>query len=183
MLTRRQALAAGGGALGLAGPGVAAAAGGDRVVLSHAVRIERLLVWAYEHVMAAGTLGPGARDVVSLQLRHEREHLAAVEVALAMGPLAPLSSRRARELLARHHVADDPQHLTTQHRSLRFLVDLESAAEGVWFRTLSKLQAPRLARLGAEIMASEAQHWTLLSSLSHPGEPKVTVPNAFVRGT
>ena len=194
-LTRRQ-LVAGGGAIwaglsaapaAFAPPALSAAlpaAGpGDRKVLERALEIERLLVWTYQHVLAVGTLAAAGRAVVTQQLQHERDHVMALAPVVGAGPDGGLGTAAALAELARHHVGSDPRRLGTQRDSVRLLVDLESVAEGVWFRAVGRLEDPLLAQLGAQIMACEAQHWTVLSELSHPGEPVITVPNAFVRGT
>ena len=185
MLTRRQLLAAAGGnaQTGVAATAARSSGGGDEAVLGDTLEVERLLVWGYEHVLAAGTLEPLGREVITEQLAHEREHLATVAAVLGRGALAPLSLAAAQAALGRRHVAASPEQLVTQHRSVRLLVDLESVAEGAWFHALAKLQDPALAVLGARIMACEAQHWTVLSGLSHPGEAVITVPSPFVRGT
>lgn len=68
-------------------------------------------------------------------------------------------------------------------KTRRELIDVESMLEGAWFSAIAKLRDPRLAGLAARIMACEAQHWTVLSSVSHHGDPKLTVPYPFVRGS
>jgi hypothetical protein len=72
--------------------------------------------------------------------------------------------------------------LRTQHECLKLLVDLESVAEGAHYDAISKLRSVRLLALSAEIMACEAQHWTVLSELQHPGKIELAVPNPFVQG-
>ncbi len=186
-LTRRQLVLGGAGgalstALGTAPAAAAAVQAGDRAQLSRVLEVERLLVWGYEHVLTNGTLDSGARSVVARQLEHERDHLAALGRALLATPAPPLSGRGARAQLAHHAGVANPDRLATRHASLRFLVDLESVAEGAWFAALAKIESPPMALLATRIMACEAQHWTVLSGLSHHGDPMITVPNAFVRG-
>ena len=188
--TRREFVAAGAGvALASAvGPEIAAAARAarDRDLLRAVLRIERLALWCYERVLSTGSLEPEGARVVSRLLGHEREHIAALERELAARGGAPhisWSLSSARHALERHHVGASPTRLGTQRESVRLLIDVESVVEGAWFSALGRLSDPRLAGLGASIMACEAQHWTLLSGLSHPGELDKTVPYPFVRGS
>ena len=62
------------------------------------------------------------------------------------------------------------------------LLGAEKQAEAAYFGALSKLRDPGLVRLAAEIMASEAQHWTLLRVLQTPRELAGSVPGPFVTG-
>lgn|GEM_PF-2580918 len=188
--TRRELPAAAiASALGAAaGAPVAVAAGsasGDHQILAGTLRVERVVVWVYERVLARGRLGPGARATVRLILGHEREHVAALELALggARTGEAPITLGAAERELRRHHVGASLLELGTQRDSLRLLVDVESMAEGAWFAAIARLRAPGLAALAAAIMASEAQHWTALSAISHHGDPKISVPYPFVRGS
>jgi hypothetical protein len=186
-MTRRGLLAGGAAAALSAGAGLpgarALAVGGDGAVLEQAIAVERLLAWGYERVLATQALAPAARSQVAALLGHERQHLSAVSGALGSPAAGPLSDAAARRELHRHPIGADPDRLRTQHACVRLLVDLESVAEGAWFSAVARLQDPGLARLAAQIMASEAQHWTVLSDLSHPGDPVASVPNPFVRGT
>jgi hypothetical protein len=178
-------VAAGAGVGGVA-PATAAAASvpSDHEILIHTLSLERLVVWCYERVLGYGTLGPAARAAVTEIHEQERQHVAALLAALGGGVGArPLSLADATTELGRRNVAASPSNLGNQHDCLRLLVDVESVAEGTWFRAISKLGDPAVATTAARIMACEAQHWTALTSISHHGDVKITVPYAFVRGT
>lgn len=186
--TRRELIA--GGTAAVAGSALwpaaasAAAAGKDRALLARALEAERLVVWCYERVLETGVLPPAAQSAASLLLEHEHEHVATLERLLgAPAPARPLTVAGARRELAGHRVGGDPAHLRTEHDGLRLLVDAESIAEGAWFATIGKLADGRAALLGTQIMACEAQHWTVLSGLAHHENVKLAVPYAFVRGS
>jgi hypothetical protein len=70
-----------------------------------------------------------------------------------------------------------------QRHALAVLVELESRAEATYFAALSTVQEPEVIRTAAQIMACEAQHWSLLTGLLHHGQVKATVPHPFVRGS
>lgn len=189
-ITRRQVLAAGTAATIAAvaadAPAAAASAPSDGELLRRTLRVEQLVVWVYERVLAQGTMGPQARSVAATLLAQERAHVVALERELA-GRGGSLEARwtlaSARQELARHHIAASLTALGTQHDCLRLLVDTESVAEGAWFAAIGALRDPRLATLGAQIMACEAQHWTVISGISHHQNVKLTVPYPFVRGS
>jgi hypothetical protein len=73
--------------------------------------------------------------------------------------------------------------LHTEHDCLKLLVDLESVAEGASYTPIRDLRRPDLVHLCAQIMACEAQHWTVLSGLRNPGEYVKAVPWPYVFGT
>jgi hypothetical protein len=73
--------------------------------------------------------------------------------------------------------------LDSERASLRLLLDAEGMAERVYYRSLLRLGAPGPIQLAAEILASEAQHATILSELLKPGNVDMAVPDAFVQGS
>ncbi len=184
-LTRRQLAGAGIAAAGISlGAAVGArAATSDAELLLRAADVERLVVWCYERVLARGPLQAPVRALVARYAAQERAHLAAVQRAGGVAPAAPLGLTRAEAELAHHHVAASPTALRNQHDCLRLLVDVESVAEAVWFSTISQLSDAAFVTTAAQIMACEAQHWTVLSGISHHDDVKITVPYAFVRGS
>ena len=186
--TRRELFGAAAAAVavgtGVTAQPVLAATADDHQILLTALSTELLLVWVYERVLERGLLGDAARGAVTRILEQERDHVSAVQTALGGAPVtAPITLASAERQLARHHVGASPNDLSTQHDSLRLLVDVESAAEGVWFTAIGKLADRQLAATAAAIMASEAQHWTVLSGFSHHDDPKIVVPYPFVRGS
>jgi hypothetical protein len=159
----------------------------DAELLSKTLEVERLMVFAYERVLASGALSPGVQRVIEPHLDHERAHRSAVAAALtrlgAPAPTQPLSLAQASDLLGQHPVSGSLTDLHTQDACLKLLVDLESVAEGASYTPIKDLRRPELVNLCAQIMACEAQHWTVLSGLRNPGMYVKTVPWPYVYGS
>jgi Ferritin-like domain len=207
--TRREmvagAVAAGGAALGgavvggavvggavLGGATAASAAAdaapmNDAQALSDALEIERLIVLAYQRVLASGALQTDIQRAITPYLGHEVEHVRAVAARLrAIGvsaPTSPLAVSAGAALLSKHDIPGSLTDLHSQNDCLRLLVDLESLAEGVYFNALKVLSTSGLQTLAAQIMACEAQHWTAVSGLRNPGAYVKAVPWPFVTGS
>ena len=117
----------------------------------------------------------------------QRAHVAGVASQLARlgapAPTDPLSLKAASDVLGQHDVSASLTDLHTQNDCLKLLVDLESVAEGIYYRPLKDLRDPRLVQLCAQIMACEAQHWTVLSGLRNPGRYVKAVPWPYVMGS
>jgi len=184
------ALAAAGAAVGFELAPVTAVADSppsDVELLSKTLEVERLMVLAYERVFASGALSPGVQRAITPFLAQERAHVAAVAAQLsrlgAPAPTGPLSEKAAGDALNRHHVSDSLTDLHTEKQCLKLLVDLESVAEGASYTPIRDLRRPELVTMCAQIMACEAQHWTVLSGLRNPGEYVKAVPWPYVFGT
>jgi hypothetical protein len=95
----------------------------------------------------------------------------------------PLSLKAASDALGKHQVSGSLTELHTEHDCVKLLVDLESVAEGVHYTALKDLRDARLIRLSAQIMACEAQHWTVLSGLRNPGQYVKAIPWPYVYGS
>jgi hypothetical protein len=187
------------GAAGAAGAAAAAAAEAaspaladaappsDAELLTKTLAVERLMVFSYERVFASGALSPGVQRGIAPHLEHERAHLSAVATALtrlgAPAPTQPLSLAAASDLLGQHNVSASLTDLHTQDACLKLLIDLESVAEGATYTPIKDLRRPELIQLCARIMACEAQHWTVLSGLRHPGQYVKAVPWPYVYGS
>jgi hypothetical protein len=191
-LTRRELMAGavGGAIAGRLAPGAARAeapAPSDAELLGKALEVERLMVLAYRRVLASNALSPALQRAIAPHLGHELAHMHAVAARLrALGAPAPtgaLDSKRAADLMGQHDVSDSLTDLRTQNECLKLLVDLESVGEGVYYTALKDLRSPALQRLSAQIMACEAQHWTVLSGLRNPGQYVKAVPWPYVYGT
>jgi hypothetical protein len=171
----------------VAPPAAAEPVPSDTDVLSKTLAVERLMVLAYRRVLDSGTLGPDAKQAITPLLAHELEHVSALAAQLqamrAPAPTGPLDIKAADAMLAKHHVPGSLGDLHTRHDSLRLLVDLESVAEGAYYTALLTLGSADLVRLSAQIMACEAQHWTVVSGLRNPGDYVKSVPWPFVTGS
>jgi hypothetical protein len=192
--TRRElvggaAAAATASALALAQRGNAAvpARESDAEVLGRTLKVEILLVVAYHQVLASGALKPAVVPQVREILGQELEHVATLQRELkrtgAPVPAAPRDLVAAQRALAAHHVSTSLQGLRTQNDCLKLLIDVESLAEGAYFDAIGKLTDASLLRASGEMMGCEAQHWTVLSAIRHPGEVFFSVPYPFVQGS
>jgi hypothetical protein len=156
-------------------------------LLGKALVVERLIVLAYERVFASGLLSPGVQRAIMPHLPQERAHLSAVAAELtrlgAPAPTGPLSLSAAADAIGQHNISDSLTDLHTEKDCLKLLVDLESVAEGAYYTPLKDVTDPRQVRLCAQIMACEAQHWTVLSGLRNPGEYVKAIPWPYVYGT
>jgi Ferritin-like domain len=159
----------------------------DAELLGQSLDVERLLVLGYRRVFASGVLTPGIQRAIASHLEHEVSHVAALAARLrslgAPAPTGPLDSKTAADVMAQHHVSGSLTDLHSQNDGLKLLVDLESAAEGAHYTALKDLRRPELQNLSVQIMACEAQHWTVLSGLRNPGQYVKAVPWPFVYGS
>jgi Ferritin-like domain len=160
---------------------------GDGAVLASLLRVEHVLVFAYERALAAGVLSPSAQPILSSLLEQERAHVHALSVDLTgRGGLggtapAPLKGTAAFESELRHlRVRRSPARLRNERQYVRFLIDLEMLIARHYRYAIARLNTGKALSLAAEIMANEAQHATAMSELLSPGNVKRAVPSAFV---
>lgn len=174
----RRGLAAGGAVLaaGLAGglrdvrPALAAERG-DAAVLHDAIGLERTAAAAYDAAAASGLLEPGLQRVAERFGRHEREHAAALVVALAAlggSPPEGVDDRRLEPLRGARSRED----------VLAFAVELETMALAAYREAQRRLTDPRLLMTGAQIMANQGQHLVVLRQALR----RDPLPNAFETG-
>jgi hypothetical protein len=197
--TRRQLLAGGVGAvagLSAIAPAIARADSSEQTqdksspkvqdgkVLHGLLDAERLLRYGYEHALGTGYLKHDARRLTRFQLGQEEEHVAALESHLRALSL-PASAT------AEEHPGQFPPAAVTelfqaaQHErdALQVIVQIESVAESSYFRAVGAFTDPALVRLAMEILACEAQHWSMLVGLLHRGDATQAVPHPAVRGS
>ena len=198
-LTRREFVAAGVAGAGFAtaagiGAGAlldpdraAAAAQSDADVLRAILSIELLAVFCYGQVLSAGKLGPEAESLVRELLGHEQTHVDMMTGALAnlgqQPPSPPANVAAADAELGVLHRTGRLGSLHTEQDGLRLLEQVESLAQGAYYTSMSKLTDLSLARTCASILGAEAQHYTALAALVHPGDINKAVPGAFVEGS
>jgi hypothetical protein len=140
-------------------------------------------VTAYERVLASGLVAPAVASQLRVQLVQEHEHIAVLERALRKLGASTTSVSAAQRELRAHHIHVALAHLRSQHECLKLLIDVESLAERAYFEATSRLTDPGLVRTAVEAMGCEAQHWTVLSAIQHPGKLYRSVPYPFVVGS
>jgi len=158
----------------------------DGDVLRRTLQIERVVVIAYRQAIDSGALEPNVAAEVERFLRQEHEHVSILEGALrSLGepqPAPPSDLSAAQRVLTAHHVNATLFGLRTQDQYVTLLVDVETLAEEAYFVAVAQLTDAALLRTSAQIMGCEAQHWTVLSTVKHPGDVMMTVPYPFVGG-
>ncbi len=154
--------------------------GADSGALGPVLELEHALVVAYGQVLMTGVLPRHAHSVVHAIYEHELAHVRALGGRVHRGRAAVAA---ATKLLSARNVTPALTDLHDERDCLRLLLAAEQAALGAYFKAMSQFRSARLLTLAAEIMASEAQHATLLSELLHPGDISRAVPVPFVQGT
>jgi hypothetical protein len=175
----------------LSGPGEAAAQDGppesDTALLTRTLRTEHLVVVAYRQALASGALSPPVDRVVREILAQELAHVATLDrelTALGAEPAEPPPDVVAAQRgFASHHMYTSLTNLPSQRACLKLLINVETVAESAYLEAIAKLADPRLLRISSEIMGSEGQHWTVLSSVRHHGDVMMSVPYPFVGGS
>jgi hypothetical protein len=154
--------------------------------LAHALEMERLSVIGYHQVLASGVLSGAVRPQLEVLLAQDRQHVTTLEQVFRRAgaplPQGPADVAAAQTLLSRHQVHRSLTKLPTQHDCLRLMIDIESLAEGAYFKAMPRLTDATLMRTSAAIMGSNAQHWSVLSGIQHNGNVMLSVPFPFVYG-
>ena len=157
----------------------------DRQVLERLLNTEDLLQWAYEQAIGSGKLGHASQEVVDLILDQEFAHSRVLKVRLAALPAsrsAPRHPTKPRPFPPPKVTAHFKQ-VKTESGALAAVVEIENLAEANYYNAVAHLHDPALVTMATQILANEAQHWTLLASLLHKGRPEAAVPHPYVRGS
>jgi ferritin-like protein len=155
----------------------------DAQTLQKLLDAERLLLYGYRHALGTGYLNHDAQEVALRQLAQEEahadalhSHLSALHVSRSVyaetnpGPFPPSD------------VADLIQIVVDERTALQVIVQIENVAESSYFTAVGTFNDTGLVRLATEILACEAQHWTMLVGLLHKGDATKAVPTPYVRG-
>jgi demethoxyubiquinone hydroxylase (CLK1/Coq7/Cat5 family) len=158
----------------------------DATVLASVLRVESVLVFAYERTLTSAVLSSAARAALASFLDQERAHVRRLSLDLgALGGTVPepLATMTAFESELRHlRVKRRPAALRTEREYLRFLIALETVIARHYRFAIELLTSVERVGTAAEIMANEAQHETVLRELLNPGRIRRAVPSAFVAG-
>jgi hypothetical protein len=190
--TRRELIAGAGAAVAVAAlPERAAAspeptAKSDPELLRELLAVELLLFSVYDRVIAAGLLSSRVERAARQVMAQEEVHARLVERELsARGGRVPLPVNGADaidKVLRSLKVSGSVKKLHTEHDCVHLLLELETAAQGTYFKAITQLHDVHLAHLAAQILASEAQHETAVSEARRPGNAWQAAPSAFVKG-
>lgn len=165
----------------------AAAPQTDAELIRAIVSVEVLVVFCYQQVLTSGKLSPGSEHVIRQLLDHEHTHVDVLSADLEeLGqepPDPPASVEDADAELSVLHGSARLASLSSEEDCLRLLEQVEQLVQGAYYVSMSKLADVKLARTCASILGVEAQHYTALAGLLHPGDINKAVPGAFVEGS
>lgn len=157
----------------------------ERRLLLDLLDVELLAVKVYALAGASAHVSTGGRALARRVEDQELSHAAAL--ARLSGLVAPrrpaLSTTAAEAALAGHGITVTFSSLTSERQWFTLLERLESALEGAYFKALGRLSDPAHATLAARILASEAQHSTLLFSFRNPQNVDLAVAVGLVEGS
>ena len=165
----------------------AAAPQTDAELIRAILSVELLVVFSYEQVLSSGKLPADTEHIVRQLLDHEHTHvdvLSADLEELGQAPPDPPASVTAADAeLSVLHGSAKLASLNSEEDCLRLLEQVESLVQGAYYVSMSKFADVKLARTCASILGAEAQHYTALAGLLHPGDINKAVPGAFVEGS
>ena len=163
-----------------------AGAHGDTDALTRLIEIEQLIEFAYAYVLRSARVSQATARVLADFLSHERAHVRILSSALAhrgaATPTPPTDVKVASGQLAKLGAGGSLRDSRGDKVSVRYLIGVETIAEGAYYSAMSKLSSATLLGLAARIMSCEAQHWTALSGLEHAGDVFTAVPYPTVTG-
>ncbi len=162
------------------------AMGTDTARLQRLMRVELLLLYVYDHVLASPVLPTPAHPAIAQLRAHEQAHVDALRgqltVRRAPAPSPPPSDAVANRYLAGRNVGGRVGHLRGTKDALYLLWSLERVVVGAYFVALRQMRDPGLIELAAQIMASDAQHEAIVGEQLNPGLIPAAVPYALVQG-
>lgn len=163
-----------------------AGANGDKDLLGRLTGIEQLIAFAYAHLLGAGGLSSRTAGAFRTFLAQENAHVRLLSDALARRGGAPspppTDAKAVSRQLAKLGAAGSLRNSRGDTVCIRYMIGVETVAEGVYYSATSKLSDTTLLTQAARIMGNEAQHWTALSGLQHAGDVFLAVPYANVTG-
>ncbi len=158
-------------------------------VISYLLGLEVLAVALYGLALDSGVLTDRAGGLVGALRRQERAHAGAL-LRWLWGPqsdpvsaIAELSPGETQTALIAAGIKIELPKLRTQNDWFWMLVRLEEGLEGGYIVALSELHSRRAVSLAATILASEAQHATVLAYQRNPLNPYQAVPAGLVQGS
>jgi hypothetical protein len=156
----------------------------ERRLLLELLSTELLAVQLYEMAATAGPVSPAGQELARRLGVQERAHAAALaRLAEQPAPAEPaLSPLAAEKALAAHGITVTLSVLRSERQWFTLLEELERVLERVYFEALGRLTSRPHATLAARIMATEAQHSTLLFSFRNPQDIQLDVAQGQITG-
>ncbi|HWD64426.1 MAG TPA: ferritin-like domain-containing protein [Solirubrobacteraceae bacterium] len=154
----------------------------ERRMLLELVKAELLAADIYAMAAVAEPISPAGQNLARRLGNQERAHLNALAMLMSQSFGATLSPSQAEKALATHGIPVRFDELHTERQWFTLLEQLEGVLEGLYFRALGRLSDPGHALLAARILASEAQHSTLLLSFRNPNNIQLDVAEGQIKG-
>jgi hypothetical protein len=156
----------------------------ERELLTGLIALEQLAVAVYELVLTADVVSP-VEMVLLLDLQsQESAHAGALARVLGLAVRrAPAGVEPLQAALIQAGITLKLSKMRTARDWFGLLETLESTLEGAYYAALADLTRPEVAALAASILASEAQHLTLLFRQRHPLDVYAGAPSGLVHGT
>jgi hypothetical protein len=158
----------------------------DSQLLRQLLSAEMLAIAVYEGVLESSLLSPQPERTARRALAQEHAHVRGLTPALEKlgGTMPPslIGTAAVDKALTDRDISGQLAKLRTEHDCVSLVLDTEAVVQGVYFKSMSKLQNSGLVRLAAQIMANEAQHATAISEARRPGDIGQAVPYAFAEG-
>jgi hypothetical protein len=146
---------------------------------------ELVAVFSYQAILQSSLMTPHAERVAQRMLGQEHAHVKTVTNALhTLGGTAPQplhTTADADAVLAAYHIPNRLSQLRTERDCLTILVRVENVLARLYYTAMSQLGNPQLIQMGAQVMASEAQHASILNLLLRPHDIDLAVPSSYVR--
>ncbi len=157
----------------------------ERRIMLALLELEHLAANVYAVAAANAEISPGGRELARRLGAQERAHAAALAplTGQAAPPPPDLSPTALQAALAGHGVTVSFRSLHDERAWFTVLEKLERNLEGAYYRALGHLTRRANVTLAARILASEAQHATLLFSYRNPARITLDVSTSFVTGT
>lgn len=145
---------------------------------------ELLAAQVYALAATAAPVSPAGQELARRLGAQERAHADALarlgeQPSLLGLRLTPGTIEKA---LAGHGITVTFSALRSEREWFTLLEEMERVLEGVYFQALGRLSSPSHATLVARILASEAQHSTLLFSFRNPQDILLDVAEGQIKG-
>lgn len=157
----------------------------ERRQLLKLLDIEFLAAEVYFLASESDQVSAAGRALARRLEEQERSHAAALAKLIglpeASRPEPPVHAVQAE--LSAHGINVSFGSLRSERQWFTLLERLEGALEGAYFKALGHLKEPAHAMLAARILASEAQHSTILFSFRNPQNVQLAVAVGLVKGS
>ena len=154
----------------------------DAQLLGELLGFEQLAIAVDALALRSGALSPPTAALVKQIADQEHAHAAALARWPGVVAPSPIGHLEVPAAIKARGIRTDPGRAHTDRQWLAVLEAVDTAVEGAYYAAIGRLRAPAAASLAATILASEAQHRTLLSRRRYPHVIAFAVPSGLVQG-